>query len=361
MKKAVLMVLISILVFWGSFLTVHASTDEILIRETTKYFESKSSDKGFLQKEITEKEANMTIEFKKIMKELKKRNNQSNSDDNFELSVAAINVIEDLDDGGGSGGTSLIVYPITGSENTTTVHCNLETFVFCEGIAETMGTITKLVTTSWLNPNAKTAMHVKNELTWYDSPQNNFTDYMAIAYDSSNLEPVLTSIKAKTQVYFDSYELNDINHVIPYSHYFAETLLYQGEDKVINFSLNGSGIVWNILKVYTDYDQYNLYTNDAVLHTESGGTYQDVEVNKVIYTLETDLSLKNLNAYKDMNITTIWGDYRHTYFYISVVPTSFVLNGYIIGSNPVISYLNVTITLTIRPDGSRQNDIQFIF
>jgi len=364
MKKIVFLVLLVFLLSICSLGNIFASSKSQMIQSSTKYFETSFTSQGADKREISAIEAQNKIQFKENLKKLDKKikSNEYVSDlDDFSVSVISAVIVIDDGGGGGSGNTSLIVYPQVGTENTTTVNCTLSTYSYCRGIAETMGTITKLVTSVSMNPNSKLGAHIKNELTWYDSPNNSFTDYMAVGYDGIYLDPVFESITAKTQVFYTSYGYDDVQKLYPTSRYYTDTRYYSGDNKNIDFTINGAGVVWNIVDVYTSYSRESAVTHDPLLYDNNGNMYWIVDVTRVIYTLETDLALKVLNAYKDLNTTMFWGDYRHTYFCINFVFNGLTLNGYIIGTNPFISYLSISITPTIMADGSRKNDIQFFF
>ncbi len=239
---------------------------------------------------------------------------------------------------------------VNGTGGPIDVNCNSEYYDFCQGSVITTRSITKLVTTVSLNPNSRTGLHVKNELTWTEPPTYSVKDFSGIGYHPVYVDSNRETIEAEIRVYYHDYEgIYDIS----YDNYY-----YSNQDHKYMFEIDPNGaIIWNIEKVYI-----NGFING---HPSGPAIFKDGEavmpfyIDTVVYTLENDFDLLgDYASYNNLNKLPFWGDYRHTYPDVNFSFDGLTLRAYY---DKIQVFLGVKITPTISADSSRKNDIEIYF
>lgn len=359
MKKFGFLLATILFIFLFLIMDVGASAKEetsIVFSTNVSYHEvifDNSGEQVFI--EISEEEYFEKEKLKNIVKDLQEIQEDLNNISLMGMTGCGSRICIDPGDGGGGGyiDPSLIVH---GTTSNTKVYCNLSNYTYCEGLAQTVGSITKLETIVSVNPKAKTRLKVVNKLTWNEPPMYSLTDFSSISYNGVYLDPDRETIKGEVYVSYDEIKRDILGRIkTRSSRIYEEEISYVNNKKFI--VIEEHGIIWEIDKVYKSYMFTPDYLPEAPLF-HNGEMVFEADVKKDVYTLTAELDLLgDYSSYNQLNKLTIGGDYRHCYPGITIT-SNLTLRA---GIPKPAGFLSISLTPTTKVDGSRFNEVELYF
>ncbi len=241
-----------------------------------------------------------------------------------------------------------------------------ELYNYIETSAQYIGEISTHTTTFYFDPEADSGAHLSTTIIFHYEPINHWNDYMAIGY-SNSLSLVYNSILFTKEIYYTTPNSELVKtHIVQgnYANYSSdETLKVSNNTIVYTQALDGS---YDMKDAYGE--EIDPLTTDSIYYTKpindyfyyNGMKVLEAEVTGYKITLEADVNNFDSNGvYSDYTIT-VWADYIHmrlgfdSFALVVTIVTA-------VASNGVAGYLDITGTLTIKPDGHRINTINIFF
>jgi hypothetical protein len=275
------------------------------------------------------------------------------------------------DMGGGSGGTGSddidkVFQPDTSDPSLNEVNCDQENYATCKVLAEATLSFTILETSVLLDPDSD-QVHLKSTMTWNDSPIQTIKDFMSLSWRSDlyTLYTMNSDATGTTKVWFDYTQWGFYNSPYPEqtgSDFHIESETYSPNSDDFEYGLSSNGIIWNIDKIYKDYDSLPEHPDLSYsLFTSGGVRYHAVDITKQVHELECSIKLDSTTAINRDNTVEILSQHTHTYFGVNNTSIGVSNRAYFDKPSPFTSFLSFSLQLGVKADEGRQTRIVVYF